>query len=89
MTDARERVVRSIRDRLLTMARQANLPFNQVFTLYALERLLYRIGASPYRRQFVLKGGLLLRADLSPCLAPFSSWISRGTCGSSVELLGA
>lgn len=70
MTVSRESLTRSIRDRLIQRARAGKLTFNQVFTLFALERLLFRIGASPYRRQFVLKGGLMMRASGAPLARP-------------------
>lgn len=49
----------SVRARLLTLARQTRQDFNLVLTRYALERLLYRLGASPHAEQFLLKGALL------------------------------
>lgn len=52
----------SVRQRLLNLARQRGEDFNFVLTLYGLERLLYRLGQSPYRTGFVLKGAMLLRA---------------------------
>jgi hypothetical protein len=52
----------SIRQRLLNLARQRGEDFNFILTLYGLERLLYRLGQSPYRAGFVLKGAMLLRA---------------------------
>lgn len=49
----------SVRARLLTLARQTRQDFSLVLTRYALERLLYRLGASPHAEQFLLKGALL------------------------------
>jgi hypothetical protein len=63
-------VAQSIKDRLMRRVRAERLSFNQVFTLFALERLLYRVGASPYSRQFVLKGGLMMRASGAPLARP-------------------
>lgn len=60
----------SIRDRLMRRVREEGLVFNQVFTLYTLERLLYRVGASPYSSQFILKGGLMMRATGAPFVRP-------------------
>lgn len=51
----------SIRQKLLNLAKQSNEDFQQILIRYALERLLYRLGQSPYREQFVLKGALLFR----------------------------
>lgn len=52
----------SVRQRLLNLARERGEDFNFVLTLYGLERLLYRLGESPHRNDFVLKGAMLLRA---------------------------
>lgn len=49
----------SINQRLLNLARQRREEFQSVLTRYALERLLYRLGASPYSDQFILKGALV------------------------------
>lgn len=51
----------SVRQRLLNLARQRGEDFNFLLTLYGLERLLYRLGRSPHRADFVLKGAMLLR----------------------------
>jgi hypothetical protein len=49
----------SVRQRLATLARQRKEDFGLLLTKYALERLLFRISQSEYRRIFVLKGALL------------------------------
>lgn len=49
----------SIRARLLAKAKAEGQDFNLVLTRYALERLLYRLGASGYAERFLLKGALL------------------------------
>ncbi len=49
----------SIRQRLLNRARQEQLPFDAVLNRFGRERLLYRIGISEYREQFLLKGAML------------------------------
>lgn len=49
----------SVRARLLNHARRTRQDFNLVLTRYALERLLYRLGASSHADQFLLKGALL------------------------------
>jgi len=53
-------IAASIRERLLNVSRKAGDPFDLVLTRYALERLLYRIGVSPFAYRFILKGALLL-----------------------------
>jgi len=55
-------VAASIHQRLLNYARAKGRPFNEVLQYFALERLLYRLGRSPYRDRFVLKGALMLSA---------------------------
>ena len=53
-------VVASVRNRLLTVARQSDKPFQEVLILYGLERFLYRLSQSVHKDKFILKGGLLL-----------------------------
>ena len=52
-------IAASVRERLLNVSRKTGDPFDLVLTRYALERLLYRIGASPFADRFILKGALL------------------------------
>lgn len=49
----------SVRNRLLTRARDTLQDFDLVLTRYALERLLYRVSISQHAEQFLLKGALL------------------------------
>jgi hypothetical protein len=49
----------SVRSRLLNRARADKVDFNLVLTRYVLERLLYRLSASSWADQFLLKGALL------------------------------
>lgn len=60
----------SVLTRLKNEARRRNRPFAELLELYAIERLLHRLGSSPHRDRFVLKGALLLRhwlgADTRP-----------------------
>lgn len=49
----------SIRQRLLNRARQEQVTFDAVLNRFGRERLLYRIGISEYREQFLLKGAML------------------------------
>ncbi|MDD3927048.1 MAG: nucleotidyl transferase AbiEii/AbiGii toxin family protein [bacterium] len=49
-------VAASVRQRLLNYARERNEDFGLVLTNYAIERLLVRLGESPYVEQFILKG---------------------------------
>ncbi len=49
----------SVRARLLNLSHEQQSDFNQVLVRYALERLLYRLGASKHSNRFLLKGALL------------------------------
>lgn len=51
-----------IHQRLLSKARSANRPFNEVLQYYAMEKFLLRMSKLPNAEDFVLKGALLLRA---------------------------
>ena len=63
-------VEHSVHDRLLNLAHQKREPYDLVLVRYALERLLYRLSCSEYRRRFVLKGAFLFavwqQAELRP-----------------------
>lgn len=64
-------IAASIRQRLANLARSGGQPFENVLTRYALEGFLYRLGISPYRDRFILKGAMLVSTWIK---APF-----RGT----------
>lgn len=49
----------SVRARLLAFSRERQEDFQLVLQRYAVERFLYRLGASQYRDRFVLKGAML------------------------------
>jgi predicted nucleotidyltransferase component of viral defense system len=51
---------KSIRTRLLNIAKKENLSFQIVIIRYLHERLLYRVSLSKYANSFCLKGGVLL-----------------------------
>ena len=53
-------VVASIRARLLRKAKERGEEFELFLVRFAIERFLYRLGASPYRDRCVLKGAALL-----------------------------
>lgn len=52
-------VAASVRERLYQLAQKRGEDFQLMLTRYGLERLLYRLGRSPYRDRFVLKGAML------------------------------
>ena len=53
---------KSIRTRLLNLAKEEKQEYLKVLVRYLHERLLFRISASPYKSHFLLKGSLLLFA---------------------------
>lgn len=60
----RARLQASVRQRLLNIAQRDNTDFQLVLTRYGLERFLYRLGRSPHRSTFLLKGAFLFYAWL-------------------------
>ena len=52
-------IAASVRQRLLNKAKENSRPFNEILQYYGLERFLYRLSASKYADNFVLKGALL------------------------------
>jgi len=57
--DEPKNIAASVRARLLSGAHERKEDFNLTLQRYAAERFLYRLGASPHRDQFVLKGAML------------------------------
>jgi hypothetical protein len=49
----------SVRQRLVNRARSEGRAFQELATLYAMERFLFRLGRSAHADRFVLKGGLM------------------------------
>lgn len=60
MAKAPANMAKSVKDRLLNIARQEGRVFDVVLVRFALERLLYRLSVSEHRDRFVLKGGMLV-----------------------------
>ncbi|HOQ07177.1 MAG TPA: nucleotidyl transferase AbiEii/AbiGii toxin family protein [Clostridiales bacterium] len=60
MTKPIKNMAASVRSRLMHKAKEMNMTFDEIMTLYMLERMLYRLSVSRYCNQFVLKGGLFL-----------------------------
>lgn len=55
-------IAKSIKAKLLNIAKQENLNYQQLIIRYLYERLLFRLSISPYKDKFCLKGGALLYA---------------------------
>lgn len=51
---------KSIRAKLLNIAKEQNIFYQTILTRYFQERLLYRMSQTPYRHNFYLKGGALM-----------------------------
>lgn len=60
MAKAPVNIAKSIKDRLLNIARKEGRAFDVLLVRFALERLLYRLSISAHRDRFVLKGGMLV-----------------------------
>jgi len=80
-----QNIAASVRQRLLNHARAEGRPFNEVLQYFALERFLYRLGRSPYRRQFVLKGALMFTVWRPPLLRPTRDIDLLGHLDNAVE----
>jgi hypothetical protein len=59
-----------VQTRLKNQAQESGRPFAELLELFAIERFLHRLGRSPHREQFVLKGALLLRQWLGTNTRP-------------------
>lgn len=60
MGKAPANMAKSVKDRLLNIARKEGRAFDVLLVRFALERLLYRLSFSAHRDRFVLKGGMLV-----------------------------
>jgi hypothetical protein len=57
--ETKKNVAASIRQRLLNISKDSGENFNLILVRYGLERMLYRLGQSEWRNQFLLKGAML------------------------------
>ena len=55
-------LAKSVKDRLLNIARKEGRVFDVLLVRFALERLLFRLSISDHKERFVLKGGMLVTA---------------------------
>lgn len=55
-------ISKSIKAKLLNIAKEQNIDYQQLVTRYLYERLLFRLSVSDYKDKFYLKGGALLYA---------------------------
>lgn len=56
----------SVRERLLTIARERNIQLEYLLLRYAFERFLYRLGKSDYSERFILKGASAFSIWMGP-----------------------
>lgn len=70
MTDEPRNIAASVRQRLKNLADQQRRPFQEVLQYFAIERFLYRLGESPHRDAFLLKGAMMLAAWRAPAIRP-------------------
>jgi hypothetical protein len=75
----------SIRARLLNVSKQSGEDFQAILTRYAIERFLYRLGASEQRESFILKGAMLFIAWQGNLHRPTKDLDLLGFGSSSVE----
>lgn len=60
MEKTKKNLDESVYSRLKNIARQRKRPVQEILQYYAMERFLYRLGASSHCNSFYLKGGLML-----------------------------
>jgi predicted nucleotidyltransferase component of viral defense system len=77
----------SIRQRLLSKARETNRPFSELLQYFATERFLYRLSKSSYADNFILKGALMLTVWEAPLTRPTMDIDFLGRIENSVETL--
>ncbi len=77
----------SIRQRLLTKARETDRPFSELLQYFAMERFLYRLSKSSYVDHFILKGALMLTVWEAPLTRPTMDIDFLGRIENSVETL--
>ncbi len=62
MNDNKKNYGKSIRSRLLNISKNESVFYQTILTRYFQERLLYRMSLTSYKRNFYLKGGVLMYA---------------------------
>jgi predicted nucleotidyltransferase component of viral defense system len=77
----------SIRQRLLTNARETDRPFSELLQYFAMERFLYRLSKSRHADNFILKGALMLTVWEALLTRPTLDIDFLGRIENSVETL--
>ena len=70
MKSPKKNVAESVRARLLNLSKERGDEFQLTLADYAIERFLYRLGQSPLRDRFVLKGAVLFRVWMGQTIVP-------------------
>ena len=79
----------SIHQRLLNLSIKGGEDFQFLLTRFALERFLYRLSASPYTIQFILKGAMLFTVWTGKSHRPTRDLDLLGFCDDNRESLTA
>jgi hypothetical protein len=82
-------IAASVRQRLLNKAHTDHRPFNELLQYYAMERFLFRLGASEHATKFVLKGALLFMAWRAPASRPTADIDLLGRTSNAVDAIVA
>src|SRR5262249_33672586 len=80
-------LVASVRYRLRTLAREQRENYNFTLVRYADERYLYRLGRSPHRGDFVVKGAMLLPVWGAETYRPTRDFVLLGFRDPAMERL--
>ncbi|HXI87219.1 MAG TPA: nucleotidyl transferase AbiEii/AbiGii toxin family protein [Parvularculaceae bacterium] len=87
MKDKPKNVAQSVRDRLKAAAPRLKLDYNLILIRYVLERLLFRLSASPHNDRFALKGAMLFAAWTEDVIRPTRDLDLLGFGASEIEAI--
>ncbi|MGH9947046.1 MAG: nucleotidyl transferase AbiEii/AbiGii toxin family protein, partial [Pyrinomonadaceae bacterium] len=87
MTIRRANLAASIHQRLLNIARREDRTLNELLQYFAIERFLFRLSQTEYRRMFVLKGAQMMRIWEVPAARPTMDVDLLGRTSNDVENL--
>jgi len=79
----------SFRQRLLNKARKSGRPFNELLQYFAMERFLYRLSKSSYRKHLILKGALMFAVWEAPTSRPTKDIDLLGRIDNNVDVIVA
>jgi hypothetical protein len=87
MKSAKRNIAESVRARLLNLSTQDGDEFRLTLANYVIERFLYRLGQSPLRDRFVLKGAVLFRVWMGQTHRPTKDIDLLGNGSSEISQL--